>query len=146
MGKIFLWKRKIQSRLWSLDEAYLKTPNTMYLAVAPPRVTVTAAHRPQKTKTKDYKTTQGRNINVGFGGKRKEELWQCIEGCGACCKLAKGPSFAAPEEIFQNTSDIEVLQFISSSELNLSWNSSSIILWFLRIDWYRYFTLWISAL
>ncbi|KAL0545036.1 hypothetical protein IC582_020174 [Cucumis melo] len=80
----------------------------MYLAVAPPQVTVTAARKPKKIATKDSKTTQGRNTNVGFGGKRKEQLWQCIEGCGACCKLAKGTSFASPEEIFQNTSDIEL--------------------------------------
>lgn len=100
----------------------------MYLAVAPPQVTVTAARKPKKIATKDSKTTQGRNTNVGFGGKRKEQLWQCIEGCGACCKLAKGTSFASPEEIFQNTSDIEVLQFISSSELYLGWNSSRTIL------------------
>jgi len=57
---------------------------------------------PQKEK--------GRQKNGGFGDKeqRKEPLWQCVKGCGACCKLAKDPSFATPEEIFENPSDIEV--------------------------------------
>uniref|UniRef100_J3LNZ5 Uncharacterized protein n=1 Tax=Oryza brachyantha TaxID=4533 RepID=J3LNZ5_ORYBR len=26
--------------------------------------------------------------------------WKCAAGCGACCKLDKGPDFPAPEEIF----------------------------------------------
>ncbi|XP_010905589.2 uncharacterized protein [Elaeis guineensis] len=36
--------------------------------------------------------------------KRKKEkvevVWQCARGCGACCKLDKGPAFPAPEDIF----------------------------------------------
>ncbi|KAL2936703.1 1 4-beta-D-glucan cellobiohydrolase CEL6A [Bienertia sinuspersici] len=47
--------------------------------------------------------------NVGFGEKkRKEPVWQCVQGCGACCKLDKGPTFATPEEIFDDPSDIEL--------------------------------------
>lgn len=26
--------------------------------------------------------------------------WKCAAGCGACCKLDKGPDFPSPEEIF----------------------------------------------
>ncbi|KAE9619466.1 hypothetical protein Lalb_Chr02g0153401 [Lupinus albus] len=48
-----------------------------------------------------------RQTNVGFG-ENKEPLWQCVEGCGACCKLDKDPSFATPEEIFTDPSDVEV--------------------------------------
>ncbi|XP_026665811.1 uncharacterized protein LOC103721056 isoform X1 [Phoenix dactylifera] len=50
-------------------------------------------------------------LGFGLGGaagkkkkKRKKEkvevVWQCARGCGACCKLDKGPAFPAPEEIF----------------------------------------------
>ncbi|PON72804.1 zinc/iron-chelating domain protein [Parasponia andersonii] len=53
------------------------------------------------------KTTQSQS-RIGFGGDRKEPLWQCVEGCGACCKLNKGPSFATPEEIFDDPSDIQL--------------------------------------
>lgn len=39
----------------------------------------------------------------GFGGSKKQpEKWQCISGCGACCKLDKGPAFPTPEEIFDD--------------------------------------------
>lgn len=47
--------------------------------------------------------------NGGFGVKKKKEpLWQCVQGCGACCKLSKGPTFVTPEEIFDKPSDIEL--------------------------------------
>ena len=46
--------------------------------------------------------------SAGFGRGRKEQLWQCVEGCGACCKLNKGPSFATPEEVFDDPSDVQV--------------------------------------
>lgn len=67
---------------------------------------VSMARRPKQTaKTKQIPPA----TSVGFGmSKRKEPLWQCVEGCGACCKLDKGPSFATPEEIFADPTDIEV--------------------------------------
>ncbi|KAK1300837.1 hypothetical protein QJS10_CPB13g01731 [Acorus calamus] len=34
--------------------------------------------------------------------------WRCVEGCGACCKLDKGPSFLTPEEIFSDPSDVRL--------------------------------------
>lgn len=140
------YSKKIRSGVLSVA-TLIQNSKTMYQAVAPPQVTVTAGRRPQQIPTtKDNKATQGRNINVGFGGKRKEQLWQCVEGCSACCKLAKGPSFASPEEIFQNTSDIEVRQFISYSESSLSWNSCSIILWFFSIDLYGFYFMNFSSI
>lgn len=60
-----------------------------------------SAHKPGQKKTKPTKSTKG------FVAGRKE-LWRCVENCGACCKLAKGPAFATPEEIFTDPSDIEV--------------------------------------
>lgn len=67
---------------------------------------VSMARRPKQTaKTKQIPPA----TCAGFGmSKRKEPLWQCVEGCGACCKLDKGPSFATPEEIFTDPADIEV--------------------------------------
>ncbi|KAJ3672475.1 hypothetical protein LUZ60_007196 [Juncus effusus] len=39
------------------------------------------------------------------GGKKTEPTWQCATGCGACCKLAKGPAFPSPEDIFSGDPD-----------------------------------------
>lgn len=66
---------------------------------------------PQKGKLNNAKVpgaTPKLSNTTGFGTSKKEPLWRCVEGCGACCKLAKGPAFATPEEIFTNPSDIEV--------------------------------------
>lgn len=35
--------------------------------------------------------------------------WQCVKGCGACCKLDKGPKYPTPEEIFEDPSHIQLL-------------------------------------
>ncbi|KAM1094567.1 hypothetical protein ACFX2B_009426 [Malus domestica] len=71
---------------------------------------VSMARRPRQTaKTKKTRVPNPTPpTSVGFGAKRKEQKWQCVEGCGACCKLDKGPSFATPEEIFTIPSDIEL--------------------------------------
>ncbi|MQL93329.1 hypothetical protein Taro_025979, partial [Colocasia esculenta] len=50
---------------------------------------------------------------VGFGGGSRrsggdgaetaaprQPTWRCAQGCGACCKLDKGPAFPSPHEIF----------------------------------------------
>ncbi|KAF2600616.1 hypothetical protein F2Q68_00010152 [Brassica cretica] len=37
-----------------------------------------------------------------------EQTWQCIESCGACCKLVKGFAFATPDEIFDDPDDVEL--------------------------------------
>lgn len=31
--------------------------------------------------------------------------WKCASGCGACCKLDKGPDFPTPDEIFADHPD-----------------------------------------
>ncbi|KAI5395460.1 hypothetical protein KIW84_061870 [Lathyrus oleraceus] len=71
-----------------------------------PVMCLAALRRQEATvKTTDQKPAQ----NLGFrGGKKKESPWHCVEGCGACCKLQKGPSYPSPEEIFTNTSDVEL--------------------------------------
>ncbi|OMP03620.1 hypothetical protein COLO4_10316 [Corchorus olitorius] len=70
---------------------------------------ISSAHRPGKKSQKTKpKTKPGKSTTMGFNTARKEELWRCVENCGACCKLAKGPAFATPEEIFTDPSDIEV--------------------------------------
>ncbi|KAG5584517.1 hypothetical protein H5410_044951 [Solanum commersonii] len=43
----------------------------------------------------------------GFSSRNKEPTWQCVQNCGACCKLEKGPNFPSAEEIFDDPSDIE---------------------------------------
>ncbi|XP_059595075.1 uncharacterized protein LOC100243090 isoform X2 [Vitis vinifera] len=57
-----------------------------------------------QTKQRQSRGSDG----IGFGGKRNDPTWQCIQGCGACCKLDKGPSFATPEEIFDDPSDVKL--------------------------------------
>ncbi|XP_027775264.1 uncharacterized protein LOC107031193 isoform X3 [Solanum pennellii] len=53
----------------------------------------------------------------GFNSRNKEPNWQCIQNCGACCKLEKGPNFPTAEEIFDDPSDIEIVP--TFVELNL---------------------------
>ncbi|KAL8158659.1 hypothetical protein V2J09_000196 [Rumex salicifolius] len=53
---------------------------------------------------------------IGTGKVKKEPLWQCVKGCGACCKLNKGPEFASPEEIFDNAEDIELYKSMTGSD------------------------------
>ena len=31
--------------------------------------------------------------------------WRCATGCGACCKLDKGPEFPSPDEVFADYPD-----------------------------------------
>ncbi|RZC83872.1 hypothetical protein C5167_046658 [Papaver somniferum] len=60
------------------------------------------------TMVKPRKINKTGTTFSGFGGGRKEQTWGCVKGCGACCKLDKGPSFATPEEIFENPDDIQL--------------------------------------
>ncbi|GLT92467.1 hypothetical protein SLE2022_103020 [Rubroshorea leprosula] len=83
---------------------------------------VTSAHRTEqkaqkikpKTNSGSSSSSSTRSIK-GFGRGRKE-LWGCVEGCGACCKLAKGPSFATPEEIFTDPADIELYRSLIGAD------------------------------
>lgn len=70
--------------------------------------------RREKAQAKKERRSGGSD-GVGFGSKRKDPTWQCIQGCGACCKLDKGPAFATPEEIFDNPSDLKVCFVMPSS-------------------------------
>lgn len=73
-----------------------------------------AGRRPRqkfRTKTRPEKAPSGSASSpsvAGFGGGKAEPVWRCVEGCGACCKLDKGPAFATPEEIFEEPCDVEV--------------------------------------
>ncbi|KAK3006716.1 LOW QUALITY PROTEIN: hypothetical protein RJ639_017813 [Escallonia herrerae] len=53
-------------------------------------------------------STTTTSTSVGFSRERKDPLWQCVQGCGACCKLDKGPTFPSPEEVFDDPSDIQL--------------------------------------
>ena len=74
-------------------------------------LTSAAARRPLRTATvRTDKKKQRQQSNAGFGGgEKKDTRWRCVEGCGACCKLDKAPSFPSPEEIFSDPSHVEVL-------------------------------------
>lgn len=52
----------------------------------------------------------------GFETKQEEVTWACVSGCGACCKLAKGPSFAPPEDIFDDPDDIALYWSLIGSD------------------------------
>ncbi|XP_059667768.1 uncharacterized protein LOC132313122 [Cornus florida] len=70
-----------------------------------------AANRPRQngnSKTKKMQSRSSGGASLGFGGERKDPPWQCVQGCGACCKLDKGPSFATPEEIFDDPLDVRL--------------------------------------
>ncbi|XP_058073254.1 uncharacterized protein LOC131221969 isoform X2 [Magnolia sinica] len=64
---------------------------------------------PGQAKESQVSSSSSKRRSLGFGGKgRKEDKWGCAQGCGACCKLDKGPSFASPEEIFEHPSDVQL--------------------------------------
>ncbi|WVY97085.1 hypothetical protein V8G54_029236 [Vigna mungo] len=74
----------------------------------PLSIAVTSAARPQR-KAATVKTDKKKGqTSLGFGGDKKETKWHCVEGCGACCKLQKGPSFPSPEEFFDDPSDVQL--------------------------------------
>ncbi|KAL3536341.1 hypothetical protein ACH5RR_004802 [Cinchona calisaya] len=95
--------------------------HTAMVALRPFTTVRSAANKPppQKPETKtqkfdkkgqrqsDSSAATNSSNNLGFGKKKKEPLWQCIQNCGACCKLDKGPTFPSPEEIFDDPSDIQ---------------------------------------
>jgi len=80
----------------------LTTTTTLVL----PPLSCSAARRPHTTTVKTDR--EQRQNNAGFSGKKKKLSWHCVEGCGACCKLQKGPSYPSPQEIFTDPSDVEV--------------------------------------
>ncbi|KAI9121897.1 hypothetical protein K1719_006586 [Acacia pycnantha] len=81
---------------------------SLLLTLPSPFTVCSAARRPRPPPKKTTLDKKQSLTTVGFGGDRKHELWRCVEGCGACCKLQKGPSFASPEEIFTDPSDVEL--------------------------------------
>ncbi|XP_054804262.1 uncharacterized protein LOC129307353 isoform X1 [Prosopis cineraria] len=80
----------------------------LILTLASPFPVSLAARRPRLPSKKTTHDKKQSHTSIGFGGDKKHELWRCVEGCGACCKLQKGPSFASPEEIFTHPSDLEL--------------------------------------
>jgi len=92
----------------------------------PLSLAVTSAARPPR-KAATVKTDKRKGqTSLGFGGDKKETKWHCVEGCGACCKLQKGPSFPSPEEYFDDPSDVQVhflflsfLFFQKSNQINM---------------------------
>ncbi|CAG7912155.1 unnamed protein product [Brassica rapa] len=88
---------------------------SLALATAPMPLTIISARRRSQVtqlyakKTKPEKNRAPTTSTSGFSGRTSKELtWQCIEGCGACCKLAKDFAFATPDEIFDDPDDVEL--------------------------------------
>ncbi|KAL8504587.1 hypothetical protein ACS0TY_015956 [Phlomoides rotata] len=81
------------------------------LMISPPCAAVRAAANkrpPSQPQRKTQRQKPSTTTSHGFGGKRKDPVWQCVQNCGACCKLDKGPTFPSPEEVFDDPSDIEL--------------------------------------
>ncbi|KAK4800806.1 hypothetical protein SAY86_021293 [Trapa natans] len=78
---------------------------TISMAGRRPRQKVRTKTRPEKVSSSSASSSSS---VAGFGGGKTEPVWRCVDGCGACCKLDKGPDFASPEEIFENPKDVEV--------------------------------------
>ncbi|KAM7255300.1 hypothetical protein ACFE04_020541 [Oxalis oulophora] len=71
----------------------------------------------QQQRQVSVKKNSSSSVTLGFGAtEKKEPVWKCIEGCGACCKLEKGPAFATPEEIFTDPLDIELYKSLVGSD------------------------------
>ncbi|KAL8193325.1 hypothetical protein R6Q57_026906 [Mikania cordata] len=86
------------------------------LAVVPCSFTGVKAATEQRRQIQVSTKNQKKSFGAGFGAKKKEALWQCVKNCGACCKLDKGPSFPTPEEIFDDSSDIQLYKSLVGSD------------------------------
>ncbi|XP_059428190.1 uncharacterized protein LOC132161976 [Corylus avellana] len=85
------------------------------MSLYPCSTVFSVASQPQmRARTKA--AAKQRSSSVGFGRSRKEPLWRCVEGCGACCKLDKGPSFVTPEEVFSDPLDIELYRSLTGPD------------------------------
>ncbi|KAJ3691095.1 hypothetical protein LUZ61_020259 [Rhynchospora tenuis] len=78
--------------------------------IAPARFTAVQCASSKRTTSTSSSTKTRRNKTETTDGKKRvskrtEPTWQCASGCGACCKLAKGPAFPSPEEIFSDDPD-----------------------------------------
>ncbi|MFS8019716.1 hypothetical protein Hanom_Chr15g01406971 [Helianthus anomalus] len=81
--------------------------------IAAVKPAATAKQRQVKLSTKSHiKASCSSSNTAGFGAKKKEALWQCVTNCGACCMLDKGPSFPSPEEIFEDSCDIQFVDVV----------------------------------
>lgn len=65
-------------------------------------------HKITTTSTHGVPAATVKKTTSGFNSRNKEPTWQCVQNCGACCKLEKGPNFPSAEEIFDDPRDIEV--------------------------------------
>ncbi|XP_076946445.1 uncharacterized protein LOC143617943 [Bidens hawaiensis] len=80
---------------------------------------IAAVNKPVPEKPRQVqlsKQSQKKKASGGFGAKKKEAVWQCVNNCGACCKLDKGASFPSPQEIFDDASDIQLYKSLVGSD------------------------------
>ncbi|XP_010423834.1 PREDICTED: uncharacterized protein LOC104708876 [Camelina sativa] len=90
---------------------------SLALSTAPLSTTIVSAatrrsqvSQPKSKKSKPENKRPTTTSTSGFSSGRttKELTWKCVEGCGACCKLAKDFAFATPDEIFDDPDDVEL--------------------------------------
>ncbi|GAA0145967.1 hypothetical protein Leryth_011075 [Lithospermum erythrorhizon] len=81
----------------------LKMSYTMVIIPPPPPFTTALAAAERRMGRGSSNSS-----SLGFGGKKKESAWKCVDNCGACCKLLKGPTFPSPEDIFDDPFDIQL--------------------------------------
>ncbi|XP_071722105.1 uncharacterized protein [Rutidosis leptorrhynchoides] len=80
-----------------------------------PGCTVLGSNKPKLNVS--AKASRRSRSSVGFGAAvKKDPVWQCMEGCGACCKLEKGPAFATPEEIFTDPADVDLYRSLVGTD------------------------------
>lgn len=103
------------SRILSLSDFAAKMFPSLALSTVPVTTTIiSSTRRSQVSQLNAKKTTQESmrpttTSTSGFSGRTtKEVTWQCVQGCGACCKLAKDFAFVTPDEIFDDPDDVEV--------------------------------------
>ena len=58
-----------------------------------------------------------RRGNLSAGCSSSEMQWTCIEGCGACCQLDKGPLAPPIETILRDVKELEVSVLLIGIEI-----------------------------
>lgn len=106
-------KRSLTTTMLFQYSPKARMPHAMLLS--PCTTVCPVARRPQMRARTKAEAKQSPS-SVGFGRRRNEPLWRCVEGCGACCKLDKGPSFVTPEEVFSDPLDIELYRSLTGPD------------------------------
>ncbi|XP_010452115.1 PREDICTED: uncharacterized protein LOC104734277 [Camelina sativa] len=86
----------------------LAAPLSTTIISAATRRSQVSQPKSKKSKPENKRPTTTSTSGFSSGRTTKELTWKCVEGCGACCKLAKDFAFATPDEIFDDPDDVEL--------------------------------------